>query len=76
MRIWRLPEKDTGSLHGLKYRLYYGYPGISLVRYDNERGKGDYRHYGEEEGPYKFTSVDQLIVDFKTDIRQLRNNRS
>ena len=76
MIIWRLPERDSGRSHGLKYRLYYGYPGISLVRYDNERGKGDHRHYGEEEEPYTFTSVDQLITDFKADIIQLRDNRN
>ncbi|MGH8524670.1 MAG: toxin-antitoxin system TumE family protein, partial [Gammaproteobacteria bacterium] len=30
----------------LKYRLYCGRGGRCLVRYDNETGKGDHRHYG------------------------------
>ena len=76
MIIWRLPKKDSGRPHGLKYRLYYGYPDISLVRYDNERGKGDHRHYAEQEEPYTFISVEQLIMDFKADIKQLRDNRN
>lgn len=74
MVIWRLPETDNERLHGLKYRLYYGYPGKCLVRYDNERGKGDHRHEGDKEEPYAFTSVEQLIQDFKVDIEHLRGD--
>jgi len=72
MVIWRLPQPDSERPHGLKYRLYYGYPGKSLVRYDNERGKGDHRHEGEHEAGYTFISVEQLIRDFKADIDRLR----
>ncbi len=39
MLIWRLPEQETERPHDLKYRLFYGYPGQALVRYDNERTK-------------------------------------
>lgn len=72
--IWRLSEADSERPHGLKYSLFYGYPGKSLVRYDNERGKGDHRHAGDQEAPYSFTSVEQLIQDFKTDIERLRGD--
>ena len=44
------------------------------MRYDNERGKGDHRHEGDQEEPYNFVSVEQLIRDFKTDIERLRGN--
>jgi Family of unknown function (DUF6516) len=37
MKIWRLPEPVPPTTHGLKYRLFYGYPGRRLVGYDNER---------------------------------------
>jgi hypothetical protein len=74
MVIRRLPDTDNERLHGLKYRLYYGYPGKCLVRYDNERGKGDHRHEGDKEEPYAFTSVEQLIQDFKADIEHLRGD--
>jgi len=76
MLIWRLPEKDAERPHGLKYRLFYGYPGRSLVRYDNERGKGDHRHYPDREEPYVFASVEQLVADFRADIKRLRGGRA
>ncbi len=72
MLIWRLPAKDAERSHGLKYRLFYGYPGQALVRYDNERGKGDHRHYADREEAYAFVSVEQLVADFKADIERLR----
>lgn len=72
MVIWRLPETDTERPHGLKYRLFYGYRDRSLVRYDNERGKGDHRHYGGRDESYTFVSVEKLIADFKGDIERLR----
>jgi hypothetical protein len=76
MVIWRLAGKETGRLHGLKYRLYYGYPRRPLVLYDNERGKGDHRHYGGREEPYAFVSVERLIADFKADIMRLRGDEN
>jgi len=42
------------------------------VRYDNERGKGDHRHDGDQETSYSFISVEQLIQNFKADIERLR----
>ena len=74
MIIWQLPEGTEDRPHGLKYRLYYGYPDKCLVRYDNERGKGDHRHYEDREEPYRFVSVYQLMRDFKADIERLRGN--
>ncbi len=74
MVIWRLSEADSERPHGLKYSLFYGHPGKCLVRYDNERGKGDHRHAGDQETPYSFTSVEQLILDFRTDIEHLRGD--
>ena len=74
MVIWRLSEADSERPHGLKYSLFYGHLGKCLVRYDNERGKADHRHVGDLEAPYDFTSVEQLIRDFKTDIDRLRGD--
>ena len=73
MVIWKLPMADAERPHGLKYRLYYGIDGSCLVRYDNERGKGDHRHYGDREENYQFVSVEQLLDDFGSDIERLRN---
>ncbi|MCF6256138.1 MAG: DUF6516 family protein [Gammaproteobacteria bacterium] len=75
MVIWRLPDTDSERPHGLKYRLYYGHSDMCLVRYDNERGKGDHRHEGNQEAPYTFISVEKLIQDFKVDIKRLRGEQ-
>ena len=75
MIIWRLPEADQKRPHGLKYRLFYGYPDKCLVRYDNERGKGDHRHYSDHEEDYIWESVQKLMNDFKTDIEKLRGEQ-
>lgn len=68
--VWELPEPVPVSGHRYKYRFYYGKGGIGLVRYDNERGKGDHRHYGEKEEPYTFSSLDNLLLDFLHDVEQ------
>jgi len=72
-KIWLLPAADDGRPHGLKYRLYCGKDGKTIVRYDNELGKGDHRHIGpsEEEHAYTFTSLVRLLEDFAADIEQL-----
>ena len=57
----------------MKYRLYCGKSGKTIVRYDNETGKGDHRHVGPEEveSVYVFVSLVQLLIDFDTDIEKL-----
>jgi hypothetical protein len=80
MVIWRLPAPEPERPHGLKYRLYYGQSGRCLISYDNERGKGDHRHYEnaqgqEREQDYLWVSVEQLIADFKCDIERLRGEQ-
>jgi hypothetical protein len=42
--------------------------GERIVGYDNERGKGDHRHYGDREEPYIFTTMEQLLDDFERDV--------
>lgn len=66
--VWRLDAPVPPCIHPYKYRLYYGAPGICFVRYDNERGKGDHRHIGTQEAPYTFTSLEQLLADFRRDV--------
>ena len=72
MVLWQVP-RTAHHQFGLKYRLYYGdSEGNCLVRYDNERGKGDHRHGIDREAPYQFIDVDALVADFLADIRRLR----
>ena len=70
--VWELPLPLLPSTHGYKYRLYYGHGGESRVRYDNERGKGDHRHIGEQEGDYEFTTLEKLLEDFRSDVENWR----
>ena len=72
MVIWLVPEPVPPTEHGLKYRLYHGRAGERLVGYDNERGKGDLRHYEDVEEPYAFVSLERLLDDFEADVVRLR----
>jgi hypothetical protein len=44
---------------------------VCVLRYDNEAGKGDYKHVGTQEVPYSFTTLDRLIDDFWADVARL-----
>ncbi len=69
MVIWQLPTPTPDRPHGLKYRLYAGRDGKTMVRYDNEAGKGDHKHVGEAEVEvaYRFVSIGKLVSDFIAD---------
>jgi hypothetical protein len=71
--LWQVPKTVAGSRHGFKYRLAYVVQGECVVRYDNEVGKGDHRHFGLVERTYKFTTLDQLVADFQRDIARWNN---
>lgn len=75
MVIWRVPAPVSPSTHGLKYSLFYGRPGLREVAYDNERGKGDHRHVKGMEMAYRFSSVEQLMADFWSDVMALRGRK-
>jgi hypothetical protein len=66
--IWRLSRPVSASRHGFKYPLAYVVASQCVLRYDNERGKGDHRHVGTVEAPYVFSTPDQLMADFNADI--------
>ena len=64
MVLWRVPAPVPPSTHDLKYSLFYGRPGVCEVGYDNERGKGDHRHFQGVETRYRFRTVEQLMSRF------------
>ena len=72
IKVWRVQEPVRASHHGLKYSLFYGRPGVRIVGYDNERGKGDHRHYKQREQSYDFVSIEKLLDDFKADVEKAR----
>jgi hypothetical protein len=73
MVLWQLPRKTSDRPHGLKYRLYYGPgDGTSIVRFDNESGKGDHKHIGSQEENYRFRNVETLVADFLAEVEKAR----
>lgn len=72
LRLWRIPEPVPPSEHGFKYALFYGRPGVRLVLFDNERGKGDHKHIREVETSYVFTTREALVADFLAAVRAVQ----
>lgn len=66
--LWQLPTALPGSTHQYKYRLAYVVQSECVLRYDNESGKGDHRHYGAAEERYSCSTPESLIADFQRDI--------
>jgi hypothetical protein len=72
VRIWLLPTPVTGSADSLKYSFAFVCDEACVVRYDNERGKGDHRHIDREEFSYDFIDIRTLDRDFWRDVRDWR----
>lgn len=68
--LWPVPRRVPGSRHRYKYRLAYVVNEVCVLRYDNESGKGDHRHWGDLELPYVFTTPERLLADFQRDIER------
>lgn len=74
--VWLLPKPLPPSTHVFKFRLAYVRGRECVIRYDNEIGKGDHRHYGSKEQAYRFSSPKQLIADFEADIARWNRENS
>lgn len=72
MVLWRVPSPLPGSSHDFKYRLALVVQGICVLRYDNEAGKGDHKHKGDAEFPYRFISPQVLLEDFWSEVDNWR----
>ncbi|KSV91560.1 hypothetical protein N184_24910 [Sinorhizobium sp. GL28] len=42
-----------------------------MLRYDNERGKGDHRHIGGREEAIGFTTLEALFDTFQADMERI-----
>lgn len=74
--LWAVPKPVKGSAHRYRYRLAFVVHETCVLRYDNEAGKGDHVHRGENERSYRFVDPDRLVMDFFADIRKwLDENR-
>lgn len=70
MAVWHLPEPVLGSEHPFKYRLALVVGGECVMRYDNERGKGDHKHINGLEVKTTFTTLEKLLDDFVSDVER------
>lgn len=57
MFVWRVPSPVPLTTHSFKYRLASTVDGERIIGYDNERGKGDHRHFRGTETPYELVSI-------------------
>ncbi|MCD2173099.1 toxin-antitoxin system TumE family protein [Rhizobium sp. C4] len=69
--LWHLPDPMPGSEHRYKYRLALVVRGDCVLRYDNERGKGDHRHINGREEPIAFTDLKALLRSFRDDMERI-----
>ena len=74
--LWQLPAPPPGSAHVYKYRLVYVVRGVCVLRYDNESGKGDHRHFKDKESRYGVDGVDKLLAAFQRDIERINREDS
>ena len=74
--LWRVPKPVAGSQHEYKFRLAYVVDAVCVVRYDNEAGKGDHRHFGASERAYRFSTLERLMADFQKDIARWNDENS
>ncbi|MCI1191263.1 DUF6516 family protein [Calidifontimicrobium sp. SYSU G02091] len=68
--VWRVRKPVPPAAHPFKYRLAYVVRGQCVLRYDSERGKGGHRHIGNVESAYAFTTPEQLMVDFESEVKR------
>lgn len=73
--VWRVPEPVRNSTHDFKYRLALVAEGRCVMRYDNEAGKGDHKHLGNLELPYRFVGLEKLQADFWADVEDWQEER-
>ena len=74
--LWRVPTAVPGSDHAFKYRLAYVVDSVCVVRYDNEVGKGDHRHFGAAQNKHRFFTPERLLADFQKDIARWNDENS
>lgn len=69
--LWHLPDPVLGGAHPFKYRLALIVKGECVLRYDNERGKGDHWHIEGREEPVMFTTLEALYNAFQADMERI-----
>ena len=70
--VWNLSSPLAGSPHSFKFRLALVVKENCVLRFDNEAGKGDHKHIGKKEVPYLFTTLQDLLDDFWSEVDNWR----
>lgn len=70
-KAWKV-NKSKNFPHSIKYSLVYIHKGNRILGYDNEKMKGDHKHYFEKEERYNFVNIDELFDDFDNEVEKLR----
>ena len=73
--LWRV-ERSARHPQGVRYRLAFIRSGeeAPALLYDNHHPKGHHRHVGAREESSSFTTVQQLIADFSSEVNRLRGD--
>lgn len=71
MKVYGVP-KVPSTPHGFKYSLVYVRNGQRLVGYDNHEHRSDHRHLRTVTTPYRFTTIERLIEDFRDDMETIQ----
>lgn len=72
VKIYKVPVSAKNP-YGYRFRCFMVDPvsGEELVGYDNHWPKGSHRHFRGAEEPYKFQSIEILLVDFERDCERI-----
>lgn len=73
IKVWKVQPNVRASKHQYKYSLVYVVDGVCQLRYDNEAGKGDHKHVGDAEYPVTFSTLKDLLTQFRADVTAMRN---
>ena len=71
--LWRLAAPLLGLSHPYKYSLAYVVLGVCVLRYDNESGKGDHRHFRGRETRFAFDTVESQLASFQRDLERIQH---
>lgn len=71
IKIWKIP-KSKEFPEGIKYSLVYIHDDVRVIGYDNERGKGNHKHYYDKEEEINFKNWSELVEMFEDDVKSLR----
>jgi len=72
VKMWEITVPTAERPHRYKYSLVYIVNEVRVIGYDNAEGRGDHRHYRDEERPYHFKGLSQLAADFYEDIEKFK----